>query len=97
MASILMTPEKKEHVEKLVRTLKEIDACIEPFQEQKKELRSLYTKENDWLTNEEFSMVKKAYNAVKSDLDLDDLATFVKIAAKEMPGFGSSFVDGEQE
>ena len=96
MASIVITPEKKEYIEKLIKSLKELDACIEPYKEQKKELRSLYTKENDWLSNDEFSMVKKAYNAIKSELDLDDLASFVRIAAKEMPGFGGGLYENEE-
>lgn len=97
MASIVITPEKKEKITKLIKSFKELDGLIEPFKEQKKELRSLYCKENDWLSNEEYSMVKKAYNAVKSELDLDDLASFVKIAAKEMPGFGGGLYENEDE
>lgn len=87
MATFEITPEKEEYIRKLIKSLKEIESCIEPYKEQRKELRSLYTKENDWLTNEEYSMVKKAFNAAKNDTDMDDFASFVEIAKKEMPSY----------
>tara|TARA_Y100001938_G_C8101510_1_gene442121 strand:+ start:14868 stop:15119 length:252 start_codon:yes stop_codon:yes gene_type:complete len=78
MATIAITEEKKKHVLKLIKSYKSIDSAILPYQEQRKDLRKEYI-ENDWLTNEEISMVKKAYNAVKTQVDLDDLSSFVDI------------------
>ena len=83
MATISITEEKKKHVLRLIKSFKAIDSAILPYQEQKKELRKEFI-ENDWLTNDEISMVKKAYNAVKTQLDLDDLSSMVEIAKQEL-------------
>jgi hypothetical protein len=83
MATIAITEEKKKHVVRLIKSFKAIDSAILPYQEQRKELRKEFI-ENDWLTNEEISMVKKAYNAVKTQLDLDDLSSMMEIAKKEI-------------
>ena len=83
MATISITEEKKKHVVRLIKSFKAIDSAILPYQEQRKELRKEYI-ENDWLTNDEISMVKQAYNAVKNQLDLDDLSSMMEIAKEEI-------------
>jgi len=83
MATIAITEEKKKHVLRLSKSYKEIDNAIMPYQEQRKELRKEFI-ENEWLTNDEVSLVKKAYNAVKTKLDLDDLSSFVDIVKEEV-------------
>jgi predicted nuclease with TOPRIM domain len=85
MATIAITDEKKKHITNLIKSYKSIDSAILPFQEQRKELRKEYI-ENDWLSNEEISLVKKAYNAVKTRVDLEDLSSFMDIVKKEFPG-----------
>ena len=85
MATIAITEEKKKHVTNLIKSYKTIDGAIQPYQDQRKDLRKEYI-ENEWLTNNEISLVKKAYNAVKTKVDLDDLSSFVAIIKKEMPG-----------
>ena len=67
MATIAITEEKKKHVLRLIKSYKAIDSAILPYQEQKKELRKEYI-ENDWLSNNEVSLVKKAYNIVKEEV-----------------------------
>lgn len=83
MSEIVITDEKKKHIEKLAKCLKELDSAMLPFREQKKELQKNYV-ENAWLTKDEVVMVKKAYNALKNKIDLDDLSTFVDILKKEI-------------
>lgn len=85
MATIAITEEKKKHVTNLIKSYRSIDGAIQPYQDQRKELRTEYI-ENQWLTNGEVSLVKKAYNAVKMKVDLDDLSSFIDIVKKEMPG-----------
>ena len=85
MATIAITEEKKRHVTNLIKSYRAIDGAIQPYQDQRKELRTEYI-ENQWLTNGEVSLVKKAYNAVKTKVDLDDLSSFMDIVKKEMPG-----------
>tara|TARA_Y100001938_G_scaffold149818_1_gene238111 strand:+ start:990 stop:1244 length:255 start_codon:yes stop_codon:yes gene_type:complete len=83
MATIAITEEKKKHVLRLIKSYKAIDSAILPYQEQRKELRKEFI-ENDWLNNDEVSLVKKAYNAVKSKVDLDDLSSFMEIVKQEV-------------
>tara|TARA_R110002153_G_scaffold39740_1_gene114271 strand:+ start:124 stop:384 length:261 start_codon:yes stop_codon:yes gene_type:complete len=85
MATITITEEKKRRVGALIKSYRAIDGAIQPYQDQRRELRSEYI-QNQWLTNQEISLVKKAYNAVKSKTDLDDLGTFMEIVKKEIPG-----------
>lgn len=82
--AISIDPEKKTRIENLVKSLRELDNCIAPFREQKADLRKSYV-ENDWLTKDEFTLVKKAYNALKNKTDMDDLNTIIDICKKEMP------------
>ena len=84
MATIAITDEKKKHVINLIKSYRAIDGAIQPFQDQRKELRTEYI-ENQWLNNNEISLVKKAYNAVKTKVDLDDLSSFMDIVKSEIP------------
>ena len=84
MATIAITDEKKKHISNLIKSYKAIDSAILPYQEQRKDLRKEYI-ENEWLSNEEISLVKKAYNAVKTRVDLDYLSTFMDIVKEEIP------------
>ena len=84
MATVAITEEKKKHILKLIKSYKAIDSAILPYQEQRKDLRREYI-ETEWLTNDEISLVKKAYNAVKTRVDLDDLSSFMEIVKEEVP------------
>tara|TARA_R110002073_G_scaffold250977_3_gene413670 strand:- start:2817 stop:3077 length:261 start_codon:yes stop_codon:yes gene_type:complete len=84
MATIAITDEKKKHVVNLIKSYRAIDGAIQPYQDQRKELRTEYI-ENQWLSNNEISLVKKAYNAVKTKVDLDDLSSFMDIVKSEIP------------
>mgnify|MGYP003627083531 FL=1 len=84
MATIAITEEKKKHVINLIKSYRAIDGAIQPYQDQRKELRTEYM-ENQWLSNNEISLVKKAYNAVKTKVDLDDLSSFMDIVKSEIP------------
>lgn len=82
--SLALTEEKKKNMEKLVKSFKELDAAILPFQEQRKDLKNHYV-ENDWLTEEEFALVKKAYNTLKRKVNLDDLSIVIEAVKGVMP------------
>ncbi len=82
--AIAIDDEKRKRIENLVKTFREIESCILPFQEQRKDLRKSY-EENGWLTKDEYNMVKRAYNARKHKVDMDDLSTMVDIIKVEMP------------
>ena len=53
-----------------IRSLKAIEEAMEPYKEQKRELRKEY-KEQNWLSKEEISMAVKAYRMMKSEVDMD--------------------------
>jgi uncharacterized protein YacL (UPF0231 family) len=55
--------------------MKELEEAMEPYKEQKRELRQEY-KENGWLSKEEISMAVKAYRLLKDETDLEQLMDF---------------------
>ncbi len=62
--------EKTEKMIEYIKSLKAIEAAIDPYAEQKRELRKDF-KEQGWLTKEEISMTVKAYRMMKKDMDID--------------------------
>ena len=77
---------KEEHVKNYIRSLAAIEEAIEPFKDQKRDLRASYD-ENSWLSKEEQRMAVKAYRLMKSDTDFDQLTDYFK---KLKRSFGSS-------
>ena len=67
--------EKTEKMIEYIKSLKAIEDAIEPYAEQKRELKKDF-KEQGWLTKEEISMTVKAYRLMKKDTDIDQ---FVKV------------------
>ena len=64
--------EKTEKMIEYIRNLNTIEEAMEPYKEQKRELRKEY-KEQEWLSKEEISMAVKAYRMLKADQDIDEL------------------------
>ena len=62
--SDLMTPEQA--IKAYIQSIKEIDNAIEPFKEQRKELKQEFI-DNQWLTKEDISLAMKAYSLSKND------------------------------
>ena len=65
--------EKAEKMIEYVKSLKAIEDAIEPYAEQKRELRKDF-KDQGWLTGDEISMTVKAYRMMKNDVDIDQFA-----------------------
>ena len=61
---------KQEKMIEYIRSLRAIEDAMEPFKEQKRELKADF-KENGWLTGEEISLTVKAYRMMKADVDMD--------------------------
>ena len=62
---------KEERIKDFVRALGSIDQAMQPFREQRADLKKNYV-ENDWLSKEDMKYVSKAYTlAKKSDFDID--------------------------
>ena len=62
--------EKTEKMIEYIRSLNTIEEAMEPYKEQKRELRKEF-KEQEWLSKEEISMAVKAYRMMKSEVDID--------------------------
>ena len=62
--------DKKRYVKEYIRSLNAIEDAMEPFKEQKRELKAEF-KENGWLTGEEISLTVKAYRMMTADVDMD--------------------------
>ena len=67
--------QKNEKMIEYIRALKTIEACIEPYAEQKRELKAEF-KNQGWLTGDEISMTVKAYRMMKDDIDFDQFTQF---------------------
>ena len=66
--------EKTEKMIEYIKSLKAIEEAIEPYAEQKRELKKDF-KEQGWLTGDEISMTVKAYRMMKSDVDIDQFVS----------------------
>tara|TARA_Y100001937_G_scaffold31101_1_gene44619 strand:+ start:4458 stop:4718 length:261 start_codon:yes stop_codon:yes gene_type:complete len=68
----LMSNQKKQYVKEYIRSLREIEECIEPYQEQKRELRAEF-RNNGWLNTDEIRAAVKAYRLFKHKVDIDEV------------------------
>ena len=64
--------QKKQYVKEYIRSLAAIEECIEPYQEQKRELRSEF-RENGWLNTDEIRAAVKAYRLYKQKYNIDEV------------------------
>ena len=63
---------KKERMVDFIESIKQIDECISPSREQKKDLRADYL-EKKWLDKEDVKYAMKAYQLLKSGIFMDIL------------------------
>ena len=61
---------KQEKMIEYIRSLRAIEDAMEPFKEQKRELKAEF-KEQGWLTGEEINLTVKAYRMMTADVDMD--------------------------
>ena len=64
--------EKESHIVNFVKSFVALEDAMEPYKEQKRDLRASYT-ENNWLSKQEMSLAIKAYRLVKSETDIEEL------------------------
>ena len=69
----LLTTE--EHLLNFVKEFSAIEDAMEPFKEQRRDLRESYS-DNGWLSKEEMRLAVKAYRLVKSDTDMEQLTDY---------------------
>lgn len=86
MSSNIKNPlSKEEHLSNYIKTFVAIEDAMEPFKEQRKDLRESYS-ENGWLSKEEMRLAVKAYRLYKSETDMDLLTDYVNKCQKSMRG-----------
>ena len=66
------TEDKKRYVLEYIRSLVAIEEAIEPYKEQKRELRTEY-REQGWLNTDEIRAAVKAYRLFKGKVNIDDV------------------------
>jgi hypothetical protein len=68
---------KEEHMADYLESMKALEDAMEPYKEQKRELKSNYV-ENGWLTKQDISLAVKAYRLAKDDTDMSALIDMVE-------------------
>ena len=74
--------QKKQYVKEYIRSLKAIEDCIEPYQEQKRELRAEF-RQNGWLNTDEIRAAVKAYRLFKGNVNIDEVIENFQIISGE--------------
>lgn len=64
--------QKKRYVKEYIRSLSAIEEAMEPYKEQKRELRSEF-RENGWLNTDELRAAVKAYRLFKGKVNIDEV------------------------
>ena len=70
------TTTKEEHLSNYIKTFVAIEEAMEPFKDQRRDLKESYS-ENGWLSKEEMRLAVKAYRLYKSETDMEILADYV--------------------
>ena len=78
------TEEKKRYVMEYIRSLVAIEEAMEPYKEQKRELRTEY-REQGWLNTDEIRAAVKAYRLFKGKVNIDDVYDNYKAISGEDP------------
>tara|TARA_B100000287_G_scaffold423768_1_gene467467 strand:- start:55 stop:348 length:294 start_codon:yes stop_codon:yes gene_type:complete len=73
--------EKEEHILNYIRSIASIDKQLEPFKEQKRDLKTNYV-ENGWLSKEEVKLAMKAYRMIKSETDWSQLSDLYEVVKR---------------
>tara|TARA_R100000426_G_scaffold39596_4_gene30863 strand:- start:85 stop:336 length:252 start_codon:yes stop_codon:yes gene_type:complete len=63
---------RKQYVKEYIRSLVAIEEAMEPYKEQKRELRMEF-KENGWLNTDEIRAAVKAYRLFKDNVNIDEV------------------------
>jgi DUF438 domain-containing protein len=64
--------ERKRYVKEYIRSLAAIEEAMEPYKEQKRDLRSEF-RENGWLNTDEIRAAVKAYRLFKGKVNIDEV------------------------
>ena len=73
---------KEQHMGDYIKSMKALEDAMEPYKEQKRELKTEYI-DNGWLTKEDISLTVRAYRLLKSEVDIDALIDIYDNLRKE--------------
>jgi len=85
------TPEettKEQYVVNYLKSMVALEEAIEPYKEQKKELRTEYV-ENGWLSKNDIWAAVKAFRLYKQAADLDELNDMFEVIEKQFGPAGN--------
>jgi hypothetical protein len=68
---------KEEHMADYLESMKAIEDAMEPYKDQKRDLKANYV-ENGWLSKQDISLAVKAYRLAKDDTDMSALIDMVE-------------------
>jgi|TARA_R110002012_G_scaffold197080_1_gene365637 hypothetical protein len=74
--------QKKQYVKEYIRSLKAIEEAMEPYKDQRRELRSEF-KENGWLNTDEIRAAVKAYRLHTGTIEIDTILDNLNIIQGE--------------
>ena len=63
---------RKQYVKEYIRSLAAIEDAMEPYKDQKRELRSEF-RQNGWLNTDEIRAAVKAYRLFKHQINIDEV------------------------
>ena len=79
------TKSKEEHIADYIESLVAIEEAMEPYKEQKRDLKKEYL-EKEWLTKEDISLSVRALRLLKDDVDIPQLMdAYIALKRKHGP------------
>jgi len=76
--------EKKRYVREYIRSLDAIEEAMEPYKEQKRDLRKEF-RDNSWLNTDEIRAAVKAYRLFKGKFDIEEVYDNFKLFDEGAP------------
>ena len=77
--------EKKQYVKEYIRSLAAIEEAMEPYKEQRRELRTEF-RENAWLSTDEIRAAVKAYRLFKGKFNIDEIVDNYNLLGNKTTG-----------
>ena len=79
------TKSKEEHIADYIESLVAIEEAMEPYKQQKRDLKKDYL-EKEWLTKEDISLSVRALRLLKDDIDIPELMdAYIALRKKHGP------------
>jgi hypothetical protein len=73
---------KEQHMADYIQSMKALEDAMEPYKEQKRELKADYI-DSGWLTKEDISLSVRAYRLLKNEVDIEALLDIYDNLKKE--------------